>query len=309
LRADYPLPYVVVEVNYTQGLQGSNILIVKESDAVIMSDLMMGGQGLIDQSTLSEIDMSAVSEAMNQMMGSSTTSLSSMFNRRIDISPPSLTLVDLGKNSLDFASEYDELVAIKFKMEIEDLVNSEIMQIIPVEAVQGMMALLMGSSTEESGAEVVLDTPEPEPEVPVMSQSPDIVPEPEIPVSNQSWEQPYYQSEPSPVRKNQQFAVQPVQFANLQEMSINNTPQNIGLIMDVPLDVSVELGKTRKTIHDILELHQGAIIQLDKMAGEPVDLLVNGKLIAKGEVVVIDETYGIRITAIISPSDRMNKLQ
>jgi flagellar motor switch protein FliN/FliY len=142
-----------------------------------------------------------------------------------------------------------------------------------------------------------------------MSQSPDIVPEPEIPVSNQSWEQPYYQSEPSPVRKNQQFAVQPVQFANLQEMSINNTPQNIGLIMDVPLDVSVELGKTRKTIHDILELHQGAIIQLDKMAGEPVDLLVNGKLIAKGEVVVIDETYGIRITAIISPSDRMNKLQ
>lgn len=309
LRADYPLPYVVVEVNYTQGLQGSNILIVKESDAVIMSDLMMGGEGLIDQSTLSEIDMSAVSEAMNQMMGSSTTSLSSMFNRRIDISPPSLTLVDLGKNSLDFASEYDELVAIKFKMEIEDLVNSEIMQIIPVEAVQGMMALLMGSSTEESGAEVVLDTPEPEPEVPVMSQSSDIVPEPEIPVSNQSWEQPYYQSEPSPVRKNQQFAVQPVQFANLQEMSINNTPQNIGLIMDVPLDVSVELGKTRKTIHDILELHQGAIIQLDKMAGEPVDLLVNGKLIAKGEVVVIDETYGIRITAIISPSDRMNKLQ
>lgn len=309
LRADYPLPYVVVEVNYTQGLQGSNILIVKESDAVIMSDLMMGGQGLIDQSTLSEIDMSAVSEAMNQMMGSSTTSLSSMFNRRIDISPPSLTLADLGKNSLDFASEYDELVAIKFKMEIEDLVNSEIMQIIPVEAVQGMMALLMGSSTEESGAEVVLDTHEPEPEVPVMSQSSDIVPEPEIPVSNQSWEQPYYQSEPSPVRKNQQFAVQPVQFANLQEMSINNTPQNIGLIMDVPLDVSVELGKTRKTIHDILELHQGAIIQLDKMAGEPVDLLVNGKLIAKGEVVVIDETYGIRITAIISPSDRMNKLQ
>lgn len=309
LRADYPLPYVVVEVNYTQGLQGSNILIVKESDAVIMSDLMMGGEGLIDQSTLSEIDMSAVSEAMNQMMGSSTTSLSSMFNRRIDISPPSLTLVDLGKNSLDFASEYDELVAIKFKMEIEDLVNSEIMQIIPVEAVQGMMALLMGSSTEESGAAVVLDTPEPEPEVPVMSQSPDIVPKPEIPVSNQSWEQPYYQSESSPVRKNQQFAVQPVQFANLQEMSINNTPQNIGLIMDVPLDVSVELGKTRKTIHDILELHQGAIIQLDKMAGEPVDLLVNGKLIAKGEVVVIDETYGIRITAIISPSDRMNKLQ
>ena len=150
LRTDYPLPYVVVEVDYTQGLQGSNILIVKESDAVIMSDLMMGGEGSINQTTLSEIDMSAVSEAMNQMMGSATTSLSSMFNRRIDIAPPALTLVDLGKNSLDFSSEYDELVAIKFKMEIEDLVNSEIMQIIPVEAVKGMMTLLLGNSTEES---------------------------------------------------------------------------------------------------------------------------------------------------------------
>ena len=142
-----------------------------------------------------------------------------------------------------------------------------------------------------------------------MSISPDVVTEPEMVIDNQVWEQPSYQSEPSTIRKHQQYAVQPVQFANLQETSINKTHQNIGLIMDVPLDVSVELGKTRKTIHDILELHQGAIIQLDKMAGEPVDLLVNGKLIAKGEVVVIDESYGIRITAIISPSDRMNKLQ
>jgi len=79
--------------------------------------------------------------------------------------------------------------------------------------------------------------------------------------------------------------------------------------MDVPLDVSVELGKTQKTIKEVLELNQGSIIQLDKMAGEPVDLMVNGKLVAKGEVVVIDENYGIRITAIISPMDRMNKLQ
>lgn len=309
LRSDYPRPYVVVEVDYTEGLRGSNILIVKETDAAIISDLMMGGEGSVSQTTLSDIDMSAVGEAMNQMMGSATTSLSSMFNRRIDIAPPALTLVDLGRSSLDLSSEYNELVAIKFKMEIENLVNSEIMQIIPVEAVQGMMALLIGTSTEESGVEAVLDVTELEPEVPAMSISPDVVTEPEMVIDNQVWEQPSYQSEPSTIRKHQQYAVQPVQFANLQETSINKTHQNIGLIMDVPLDVSVELGKTRKTIHDILELHQGAIIQLDKMAGEPVDLLVNGKLIAKGEVVVIDESYGIRITAIISPSDRMNKLQ
>lgn len=311
LRSEYPRPYVVVEVDYTEGLQGSNVLIVKESDAGIIADLMMGGPGSAKQETLSEIDMSAVGEAMNQMMGSATTSLSSMFNRRIDIAPPSLTLVDLGKTGLELTSDYQELVTIKFKMEIENLVDSEIMQIIPVESAKNMIALLMGTSAEESGVEAVLDMSEPEPPVPpretVMASSPAI--EPQAPVVNQQWEQSSYDYGPSTVRKGQHYTVQPVQFANLQEVPNSSAPQNIGLIMDVPLDVSVELGKTRKTIREILELHQGAIIQLDKMAGEPVDLLVNGKLIAKGEVVVIDENYGIRITAIISPSDRMNKLQ
>jgi flagellar motor switch protein FliN/FliY len=260
-----------------------------------------------------EIIEIAVGEAMNQMMGSATTSLSSMFNRRIVIAPPSLTLVDLGKTSLDMASEYDELVAIKFKMEIEDLVDSEMVQLIPVEAVKSMISLLIGSTTEESGVEAALEkaAPAPQPELPTEQRpvTPTVEAEPQIAVNNQVWQQPSYINEPSPVRKSQQYSVQPVQFANLQELQQSSTPQNINLIMDVPLDVSVELGKTRKTIQEILELHQGAIIQLDKMAGEPVDLLVNGKLIAKGEVVVIDENYGIRITAIISPSDRMNKLQ
>lgn len=311
LRSEYPRPYVVVAVDYTEGLQGSNVLIVKESDAGIIADLMMGGTGSFNQASLSDIDLSAVGEAMNQMMGSATTSLSSMFNRRIDIAPPNLTLVDLGRNGLELTSEYEELVAIKFKMEIENLVDSEIMQIIPVESAKNMIALLMGTSTEESGVEAVLDISEPEPPVhpAEAAMSASLASEPETPVVNRSWEQSSYEHEPSPVRKGQPYTVQPVQFANLQEMPNTATPQNIGLIMDVPLDVSVELGKTRKTIREILELHQGAIIQLDKMAGEPVDLLVNGKLIAKGEVVVIDENYGIRITAIISPSDRMNKLQ
>lgn len=313
LRSEYPPPYVVVEVEYTEGLQGSNVLIVKENVAGIISDLMMGGQGAYSQASLSETELSAVGEAMNQMVGSATTSLSSMFNRRIDIAPPSLTLVDLGKTSLDMASEYDELVAIKFKMEIEDLVDSEMVQLIPVEAVKSMISLLIGSTTEESGVEAALEkaAPAPQPELPTEQRpvTPTVEAEPQIAVNNQVWQQPSYINEPSPVRKSQQYSVQPVQFANLQELQQSSTPQNINLIMDVPLDVSVELGKTRKTIQEILELHQGAIIQLDKMAGEPVDLLVNGKLIAKGEVVVIDENYGIRITAIISPSDRMNKLQ
>jgi flagellar motor switch protein FliN/FliY len=128
-------------------------------------------------------------------------------------------------------------------------------------------------------------------------------------VAEPMWSQEAYNDIPTGVKKGERVTVQQVQFAPLMDNATANMPQNIGLIMDVPLDVSVELGKTRKTIKEILELNQGSIIQLDKMAGEPVDLMVNGKLIAKGEVVVIDENYGIRITAIISPVDRVNKLQ
>lgn len=311
LKDQYPLPYVVVEVKYTEGITGSNIMIIKEEDACIIADLMMGGEGLVEAKPLGELELSAVGEAMNQMMGSATTSLSSMFSRRIDISPPDLKRMDFGKEELNLSDSYKDMVKIKFKMEIEDLVNSEIMQIIPMDAVESIMAILMGDSKETAPEPVVPQASPP----PVQQQAPPPPPQPEAwaaapppPPEVNYAPQPTYNPAPEP-RSNQTFAVQPVQFAPLREAPMESYPQNIGLILDVPLDVTVELGKTRKTIKEILELNQGAIIQLDKLAGEPVDLMVNGKLIAKGEVVVIDENYGIRITAIISPMDRMSKLQ
>jgi flagellar motor switch protein FliN/FliY len=312
LQDDYALPYVVVEVEYREGLYGANILVIKQEDACIIANLMMGGDGQLEHNTLSELELSAVGEAMNQMMGSATTSLSSMFNRRIDIAPPQLTLMDFGKESFEFSTDYQEMVRIKFKMEIENLVNSEIMQIIPIEAAKSMVNTLMGNTIEESGVEAAIETtPQPASPPPTQASTPPVESiniEPQaVPVDYYS--NPAHNDSSAGVRKGGQIAVQPVQFAPLRESDSGSTPHNIGLIMDVPLDISVELGKTRKTIKDILELHQGAIIQLDKLAGEPVDMLVNGKLIAKGEVVVIDENYGIRITTIISPMDRMNKLQ
>ncbi|MGE5392090.1 MAG: flagellar motor switch phosphatase FliY [Deltaproteobacteria bacterium] len=316
LQDDYPMPYVVAEVEYTVGLAGTNVLVIKEEDACIIADLMMGGDGTGVQITLDDIKLSAVGEAMNQMMGSATTSLSSMFNQRIDIAPPRLTLMDFGRERLTLASAYNELVRIQFKMEIEDLINSEIMQIIPLEAVKNMIDILMGNTVEESNVEGIMAAPAPPqaaappPPPPRMDPVPQYQ-EPPVQASYPApdmWTQAAYNDIPSGVKKGQQY-VQPAQFAPLREVEYMNTPQNIGLIMDVPLDIAVELGKTKKTIKDILELHQGAIVQLDKLAGEPVDMLVNGKLIAKGEVVVIDENYGIRITAIISPMDRMSKLQ
>ncbi|MDD3879739.1 MAG: flagellar motor switch phosphatase FliY [Syntrophomonas sp.] len=313
LQLHYPLPFLVVEVSYTQGLSGSNILVIKEEDASIIADLMMGGDGLLQEKNLGELELSAVGEAMNQMMGSATTSLSSMFNRRIDIAPPKLTIMDMGKEYLQLSTSFEDMVKIKFKMEIENLINSEIMQIIPMEAVEHIMSILMGSTAEESSPEAVMEEPtlsRPIPEAnPTAVAAPRqveaaITSPPHEPIYNQAFAQ-----SPREMNVRPQFAVQPVQFAPLHESDMIHSHQNLDLIMDVPLDVSVELGKTKKTIREILELNQGAIIQLDKLAGEPVDLLVNGKLIAKGEVVVIDENYGIRITTIISPIDRMNKLQ
>lgn len=317
--AQYPLPYVVVEVEYSYGLTGANILVIKEQDACIIADLMMGGDGSnASGMALEDIMLSAVGEAMNQMVGSATTSLSSMFNQKIDIRPPAVLLVELAQEVLKMPSDFTDIVCIKFKMEIEGLINSELMQIIPMEAVRDMISMAMGGSEPdvdlddilEGTNSPVMDDPknEPAPQAAAAPQAPPQAP-PVSPPAEEFWTSPAPAPDPSPIRRDQQFAVQPVQFAPIKDQSVPSTPHNIGLIMDVPLDVTVELGKTRKTIKEILELQQGSIIQLDKLAGEPVDLLVNGKLIAKGEVVVIDENYGIRINAIISPMDRVSRLQ
>jgi len=316
LRDEYPLPFVVIEVKYTEGMFGTNVLIMKEQDACIIADIMMGGDGHNPDMNLGEITLSAVSEAMNQMMGSATTSMSTMFGMRIDISPPLVNQVDLGKESLDVLNDNNEIVQIKFKMEIDGLLNSEIMQFMPIDAVKEMVRNLVGDSAPESSLEAIIEESRPVPQMPQPEPvyvnpmpPPPAPPVMQMPPPQPMWGNQGYNDMPQGVKKGEQYAVQPVQFAPLQEAADSAMPQNIGLILDVPLDVTVELGKTRKTIKEVLELTSGSIIQLDKMAGEPVDLMVNGKLIAKGEVVVIDENYGIRITTILSPLDRMNKLQ
>ncbi|HCF49402.1 MAG TPA: flagellar motor switch phosphatase FliY [Syntrophomonas sp.] len=309
LRSDFPMPYVIVEVQYREGLHGANVFVVKTEDAGMIADLMMGMEPRAGRSSLSEIELSAVGEAMNQMMGSATTSLSTMFNTRIDISPPLLTVVNLGEEKLGLHSMFEELVTIKFQMKIENLLESEIMQITPIEAVKHMMEMLTGDSCPSESQQTDSSLPEPETDD-HFEQLEAALARDSLGTDRPAGPETAFAAEPPPPKPTPaSLTVQPVQFASLHEFPLGSMPQNIGLIMDVPLDVSVELGKARKTIKEVLELQQGSIIQLDKMAGEPVDLLVNGKLIARGEVVVIDENYGIRITAIISPIDRVNKLQ
>ena len=300
----YERPCVMVKISYTKGLNGSNILILKENDVKIITDLMMGGDGSNVDGEITELHLSAISEAMNQMMGSASTALSSMLNMVVDISPPQSDLIDLQEqvNGGDIDAFLNgTFVLIDFKMLIGDLVDSKMMQLYPISLAKERCSLVANNMQEDSNAttEDLNYNPSAAPQ-PQQSQ-----PQPvqQAPANNGV---PYMQnpgSMPPPPSQPVVNSTVDVQGAQFTPFVSNITPQlaneNIDLIMDVPLEVTVELGRTHKSIHDILEFAPGTIIELNKIAGEPVDVLVNGKYVAKGEVVVIEESFGVRITEIV----------
>lgn len=293
-------PCVFIQIKYTEGLDGANILIMRERDVKVITDLMMGGDGSNIDGELGELHLSAISEAMNQMMGSSATSLSSMLGRMIDISPPEASLVNIleNKNGADIAPFLGgDFVKIEFRMQIEDLVDSTIMQLYPIDFAKSLYKIFMEQQMGTSAAPAQPD-PAPQPQsVPAPQPQPAPAPQPQPYVPPQA-EMPQMQQA---MPQMQQANIQPAQFQafNTQMPQQMASQENIGLIMDVPLEVTVELGRTKKSIAEILDFTPGTIIELDKIAGEPIDVLVNGKFVAKGEVVVIEESFGIRVTEII----------
>lgn len=303
----YERPCVFIRIAYTVGLDGSNLLVLREQDVKIITDLMMGGDGTNTDGELGKLHLSAICEAMNQMMGSSATSLSSMLNKMIDISPPTADLIDL-KDTLD-GGEIDQFlggkfIRISFRMEIGDLIDSTIMQLYPIPFAKEMctgVAETMEADTSATAANAMAQSePQPTPQPMPQQAAPQPMPQPQMqPMMGQPMMG-------MPMDMSQMYAQQPVnvQPAQFQAFAGDFNPitqqENIGLIMDVPLDVTVELGRTSKSIQDILEFAPGTIIELNKIAGEPIDVLVNGKYVARGEVVVIEESFGVRITEIIN---------
>lgn len=280
LFASFQIPYMIVEVNFTEGLSGSNLLILKARDAAVIANLMMGGSGQVNKEELDEIEESALGEAMNQMMGSAATSMSTIFNRGVKISPPRVVSINFPQES--FTSPWpsgEPIVVVSFKMEIVDLLQSEIMQVMPVEVAKQEVEMLLGTSAStEDSVSAPLSSPPPETATPA----------PAPPPSVSSF------TETAPQRPPQVFG---------------STPRNLELILDVPLDIEVVLGSTTKSIKEILNLGPGSIVELDKMADEPVEILVNGTLIAWGEVVVVNENFGVRITNILDPYERITHLR
>ena len=316
LKEQNPAPCVFIYISYRTGLEGKNILVLKEHDVKVITDLMMGGDGTNTDAELTDLHLSAISEAMNQMMGSAATSMSSMINEKVDISPPSSTRVDLTDTMMEDGLHDmvgQTFVQVSFRMTIGDLVDSEIMQLYPFDfakLIYTRFRSTMEGGMEETAASEPEPAPQPEPvaarvqqpepmqAVPVSQMDPQMAPQQPM----MGMQQPTMNGAmPMYNMPMQNVPIQPAQFQNFApSQNLDGiAPENIDLIMDVPLEVTVELGRTSKSIKEILDFSPGTIIELDKLAGEPVDVLVNGKFVAKGEVVVIEENFGIRVTEII----------
>ncbi|KEO82941.1 flagellar motor switch phosphatase FliY [Tumebacillus flagellatus] len=379
LSNDFPLPHVAIKVEYTDGFIGANVLAIRVEDAQIIADLMMGGDGTTAPSELNELHLSAVAEAMNQMMGSASTSMSTIFNMMVNITPPIVDVMDFdNKQSASLFPDDEVLIKISFRLIIGTLIDSHIMQLVPVSFAKDMISKLTGGMSEEpepapapapqsapaasmpeptpvaAAAPVQQPAAQPQPvqqpmyEAPVSSGVPgqyppqqpqNYPPQPmyaeQVPAGYPPYPQPYppqyayppypqqyppqgypgygdpaaqaATNQPRPVQPN--VNVQAAQFQSFETSEMTGSQGNLDLLLDIPLSITVELGRTKKLIRDILELVPGSIVQLDKLAGDPVDIMVNNKLVAKGEVVVIDENFGVRVTDIISPAERVRKLQ
>ena len=344
----YKVPFVVATIEYTKGISGTNLLVLKIEDAALITDLLMGGDGTVEEPIeLNEMHLSAMSEIMNQMMGASSTSLAKLLGTPIDIAPPKSTTVEAGFDVTSLLGEMDKVTKISFDMEIEGLLKSELIQLVPYEASRQFAKQFMdagagGESTSSASAPAAAAPPPPQaaapppaaaapppppppqaapppppppqaappmqpyPQQPPMAPDPYAqapypqAPYPQMPYPQAPYPQMPYPQQPPMAGQGRVVDVHPMQFQAFDSHGPAGEPKSIDLVYNIPLQVSVELGRAKKEISEILEFSLGTIIVLDKIAGDPVEIVVNGKLIARGEVVVIDDNYGVRITDIIN---------
>ncbi|PLV59380.1 flagellar motor switch phosphatase FliY [Thermotoga sp. KOL6] len=272
VKGDFKGEQVVVTVEYTEGLKGLNVLVLEKKLVAAIADLMMGGSGEVESEELDEIKLSAVGEAMNQMMGSAATSLSELLGVTVNISPPKVEVIDFDDPNTQFPPVVDDpekdVAIVEFEIDIENLAQSRFYQVIGVDLVKKMYEYFTKTHAKE-------------------------------------------EEKAEETKEEKKVKVEPVEFSDLKPSETAKTEiphDKLEILLDIPLKVTVELGRTRMTLKRVLEMIPGSIIELDKLTGEPVDILVNGKLIARGEVVVIDENFGVRITEIVSPKERLELL-
>jgi len=363
-------PAVGVEITYIEGLEGSNVMLLKRHDVKVIVEMMMGFEIPEDQFVLDEINISAVCEVMNQMMGASATALSEFFGKVVNISTPvSFELKDEREFIDKYFTDDSPWVVISFVLKIADKLESEFFNVMPIELAKSLVKgflpddydaspapapapakeapapaasapaassggvlsqeeierLLNGGGGQEAPA--AAPAPAASAPAPVPQPAPDVAPvsQPQVQAgaagsemaqmmqmqmqmmqqmmqqmmaSQQALAQPREPHQPKTIH------TQPAAQPNLRQDAVleGEQEENMELIMGVPLEISVEIGRTQKLVKDILEFSKGSLIVLDKLAGEQVDLYVNGRCIAKGDVVVVEDNFGIRLTEILKPN-------
>lgn len=301
-------PKVATTVEFKEGLTGVNLMLLEVHDANVIANLMMGGDGTPENEEFTELELSAVAEAMNQMIGSAATSMATMISTKVDILPPKVNLWDEpGNTKYDFIVDDEVIYKISFSLNVDGLIQSEIMQIFTDQMVDDIArAMLADKATVVNNRETATSqSEESKSQAPAASQAPSQAP------SQASSPAPAPTPKPTPKPKHQEpVEVQSPEFQNFEPTQpAAESNDNLDLIMDIPLNLSVVLGRSKKTVRDILSFNTGSVIELDKLTDEPLEILLNGKLIATGEVVVINENFGVRITDILSPQQRLDYMR
>lgn len=287
LMARFNVPYLLIEVNFTDGLQGVNLLVIKTRDAGIIADLMMGNDGSSASEELSDLEISATAEAMNQMMGSSATAMSTVFGCGVAISPPKARVLSAGDDlTVDVG---DPVVVIRFRMTVEEILDTEIMEVLGVATAREEAGFLLGGMEDLFAGDAAIEQ-----DVPAAAE--DTTAAPPAPAGDQG--------SPSPAVSGTSSVGLAAKMVGLSEAE----QEKLQMLLDIPLKVTVVLGRTRRPIKDVLNLTPGAIVELATMADEPVEVLVNGTPVARGEVVVVNENFGVRVTSIITPQERVRQL-
>lgn len=366
-------PAIIVKIEYVEGISGSNVMVLRQSDMQVILNLLMGNdEPPSPDFVFDELSMSAACEVMNQMMGASATALSSFLGKSINISTPVAEILS-PENTFRQAmgvSDSEKVVAVSFSLNIEGIMSSDFISVMTCPLAKSIVNQMMGDQQAEIKQLEELSPAQPpqaqqapggmqqiplgqsygaDPQQPGMPQPPmgqpgypqqpgmppmgypdpqqggGYPPQPGYPpqqgyydpqqaMGQQGYPPPPYGYPPygyppqgygapgmNPVIK-QPIPVQQAQFPSFggdPVLSAPITSANMDLVMNVPLCVSVEIGKTKRKIRDIMDFAQGTVIELEKQAGAPVDIVVNGQLIARGDVVVIDDNFGVRITEIL----------
>ena len=293
---------IFISVKYTKGFNASVGFVMRALDAKHVANQMLGDAGDEGAGPLSELQVAGIAEAMNQMMDASATSMSSVIHEAIEVDSPQVHVWSLDTiKQLMPKLETEAFTEVTFEIKIAGGRNIGMVQYLVASEARSQVTQLLAVEPEKAPAPVSQPNTEPVPPSQPLQQGAPAMSSP--------------QSNPPEVAKSPAVDVDPVTVRPVEFASFDNQPavygeenKNLSLVMDVNLSLTVELGKTSIPIKDVLELTRGSVIELDRVAGEPVDLLANGKLIAKGEVVVIEDNFGLRITSIVSPADRLRGL-